>query len=199
MMAVSNASPLIVFARVGRLDLLGEMYSTVLVPPAVWREVAEAGARPGAAAIARAAWLQRRSVAAPRTVIQGTARRLGPGESEAIALANEFAGSVPLLLDDLKGRRVALELGLPVVRSAGVLVAAKDLELIAVRPLLEDLRNSDLHLSRQPSPKFSGERESRRAATTISDRPQQRERRGRPFRSRFVRRPSAVYQGRVQP
>ena len=150
MTAVRNASPLIVFARVGRLDLLGEVYSTVLVPPAVWREVAEAGARPGAAAIAQAAWLQRRSVAAPRTVIQGTARRLGPGESEAIALASEFAGSVPLLLDDLKGRRVALELGLPVVGSAGVLVAAKDLGLIAaVRPLLEDLRNAGLHLSRQ--------------------------------------------------
>lgn len=147
MTAVSNASPL--FARVGRLDLLGEIYSTVFVPPAVWREVVEAGARPGAAAIAQAAWLQRRTIATPPSTIRGT-ERIGPGEAEAIALASEFAGSVPLLLDDLKGRRVASELGLPVVGSAGALVAAKDLGLIiAVRPLLEELRFAGLHLSHQ--------------------------------------------------
>ena len=147
MTAVSNASPLILFARLGRLDLLGEMYAPVLVPPTVWREVVDVGGRPGAAAVAQAPWLQRRALAAPRTVIRASAR-LDPGESEAIALASEFAGSVPILLDDLKGRRVASELGLPVVGSAGVLIAAKSVGLIAaVRPLIEELCIAGLHLS----------------------------------------------------
>jgi predicted nucleic acid-binding protein len=45
---VTNSGPLIALASVGQLSILSALYTTVLVPEAVWREVTEAGAgRPG--------------------------------------------------------------------------------------------------------------------------------------------------------
>lgn len=38
--AVSNSSPLIALTQIGQLDLLRQLYASVLVPPAVAREVA---------------------------------------------------------------------------------------------------------------------------------------------------------------
>ena len=44
MSIVSNSSPLINLARIGRLDLLHHLYSELAVPGAVWREVVVEGA-----------------------------------------------------------------------------------------------------------------------------------------------------------
>jgi hypothetical protein len=46
---VSNASPpLVNLARIGKLDLLRELYGKLLIPEAVWREVVVDGAgQPG--------------------------------------------------------------------------------------------------------------------------------------------------------
>jgi predicted nucleic acid-binding protein len=57
MPAVSNSSPLIFYAVVGKPDLLHETYGEILIPPAVWQEaVASASGidRPGADDIRRA-------------------------------------------------------------------------------------------------------------------------------------------------
>jgi predicted nucleic acid-binding protein len=39
MSVVSNASPLISLARIGKLDLLRQLYGELLIPKAVWHEV----------------------------------------------------------------------------------------------------------------------------------------------------------------
>ena len=44
MPAVSDSSPLILYARIGRLDLLADTYGEIAVPPAVWAEVVTEGA-----------------------------------------------------------------------------------------------------------------------------------------------------------
>ena len=51
---ISDASVLIGLGAAGQIHLLREFYSELLVPPAVWADVTDAGTRPGAAA-ARAA------------------------------------------------------------------------------------------------------------------------------------------------
>lgn len=54
---VTNSGPLIALASVGQLDLLQSLYTIVLVPDAVWREVTEAGAgRPGARELLATSW-----------------------------------------------------------------------------------------------------------------------------------------------
>ena len=44
MTVISNASPLINLARIGKLDLLHELYGDLTIPEAVWREVVVEGA-----------------------------------------------------------------------------------------------------------------------------------------------------------
>jgi predicted nucleic acid-binding protein len=65
--------------------------------------------------------------------------RLGPGEQQAIALAYEL--KTLLLIDDRLGRTAARRLGLPITGLAGVLIQAKEANLIpAVLPILDEVR-----------------------------------------------------------
>ena len=44
MSIVSNSSPLVSLARIGRLDLLSQLYGELTIPEAVWQEVVVEGA-----------------------------------------------------------------------------------------------------------------------------------------------------------
>jgi len=106
-MIVSDAGPIIVFARIGRLSLLREVTGSLLIPDAVYDEiVVKKGGMPGAAEVAQAAWIQKASVA-NRSIIDGLPRVLHEGEREAIALAKERGAQ--LLVDEIRARRVAIE------------------------------------------------------------------------------------------
>ena len=74
-----------------------------------------------------------------RKYVVGWRLELAAGEAEAIALAVE-SGANLIVLDE-RGRRAAQRLGLPVIGTLGVLIAAKDRGLLAaVRPVLGALR-----------------------------------------------------------
>lgn len=137
-MIVADSGPLIAFALLRQLDLLRNLYKSVLVPPAVWAEVADNSERPGAVEIREADWLER--VPAVRVADALLLAELGPGEAEAICLSIE-RGGVQLLVDERKARRIAsVVYNLPVRGTIGTLAAAKRAGLIpAVRPLLFDL------------------------------------------------------------
>lgn len=155
MSAVSNSSPLILYARIGRLNLLHDVFDQILIPPAVWHEVVTAGGgRAGAAEVAQALWISRRSLA-DGVLAARLFAEVDPGEAEAIALTLHMTDAPVVLLDDLKARHIARDHGLSVVGSAGVLGLAKDLGLIsAVKPLLDDLRAAGLYLSHAAMSEF---------------------------------------------
>lgn len=141
MVAVSNASPLIALESIQRLELIAALFETVLIPPAVAREIRRsiASAPP---------WLQVHSLrAALPDIVQR--RTLGDGEREAVALAIEIhADSV--ILDDLPARRIAHAIGLTVVGTVGLLFAAKKAGLIdRIRPELDNLLKMSFFLSPQ--------------------------------------------------
>src|SRR6202022_3142479 len=67
-------------------------------------------------------------------------RRLGAGESEALALAIELKADW-IILDDLPARRSAQATGLNVIGTLGTLVTAKRTGLLtSIRPELDGLR-----------------------------------------------------------
>ena len=79
-LVVSNASPLIALEQIGHLQLLEQLFGSVLIPPAVVRKVAATVALPG--------WIEQHGLAQPvgPRILSAS---LGPGESEAISLAPE--------------------------------------------------------------------------------------------------------------
>ncbi|MGI8550766.1 MAG: DUF3368 domain-containing protein [Dehalococcoidia bacterium] len=148
MPAISNSSPLIRFARAERLELLRELFGSIVVPPAVWEEVVVTGAGlPDAEAVAMAGWIERADLPTPLPRIRAL-ERLGLGEAETIWLALQRSTTEPVLLDDYAARREALRRALNVRGSAGVLLMAKAGGLIpAVKPELDRLRSVGLYLS----------------------------------------------------
>ena len=103
MITVSNSSPIINLARIGKLDLLRQIFGTVTVPDAVWREVVVDGAgQAGARDVEQASWIRRATVK-NRDLVRALQQELDEGESEAIALACETQGSL-LLMDENLGR-----------------------------------------------------------------------------------------------
>ena len=144
--AVADTGPLIAFGRIGKLELLPQVLGEVLVPAAVAAECVADLDRPGARAIRdalRARLLIRCSDPAPS---QTPFPVLDAGESAAIRLALKM--SVPVLIDERTGRTIATKLGLRVIGTGGVLLAAKKRGLIdAVKPLLDAIAGNGYHLS----------------------------------------------------
>ena len=127
---VSDSSPLIALQQIGRLELLRGLFVKVLVPPAVVRETRRALVLPD--------WVCERGLRQPISPLI-LAAQLGPGESEALALATEISAH-RVILDDRAGRNLAARLALPMTGAVGILLAAKRRALLSeVKPELDAL------------------------------------------------------------
>jgi predicted nucleic acid-binding protein len=141
MIVVSNSSPLVGRAAIGRLALLHDLYDTIIVPRAVHQEVVIQGhGRPGAAEVQSLDWIACRDVDDPSVVI-ALESKLDRGEAEAIALAVELRADL-LLMDERLGRVEAARFGLRFVGILGVLIEAKARGLLdRIEPLLDELQD----------------------------------------------------------
>ena len=141
---VVNASPLVVLARAGRLDLLRLLGDRVVVPEAVAVEV-DAHSDEAARALKAEAWIDVvRLDAIPAAV---TAWDLGVGESAVLAWALARPGTLAVL-DDYAARKCAGVLGVAVKGTLGLALLAKKRNRVAeARALVEELRQAGLYLS----------------------------------------------------
>ena len=144
---VSNSTPLIHLAKIGRLELLREFFREVLIPEAVYREcVIEGGDSEDAQAIKNAEWIRVERITDER-LKRSLMIELDEGESETIVLALEKNAEL-VLMDDYDGREVARALGLRVAGTIGVLLKAKFAGKIAsLRDELEKLKATGFWLS----------------------------------------------------
>jgi predicted nucleic acid-binding protein len=127
---VSNSSPLIALSQIGRLDLLGQLQPQILIPPAVAKKV-----RPSVLRLPD--WIEVKPLSLPANpAIVSSAIGL---EREVIALGLELGAQI-LILDERPARRLATSLGLGVVGTVGLLLAAKDRGLLVrIKPELDRL------------------------------------------------------------
>jgi len=143
---ISDSTPLIALARIGELDLARSVFSKLVIPETVAKEVTEARAdAPGARKVAEAGWIEK-AVADP-LLVRPLLLLVDQGEAEAIALAQSAPGSL-LLTDDRKARRVARQLGIRVQGTLGLLARAKRAGVIpAVRPLITRLQATNYRIA----------------------------------------------------
>ncbi len=134
-MIVADTGPLIAFARIDRFELLRHVVHMLIIPDAVYDELVGSGrTRPGAGEVAAGVWIQQRAVE-NRDTLAELPTYLHLGERHAIALAEELGAS--LLIDEQRGRRIALERGVDVIGSLWVIAEAKQRgSLDRVRPVL---------------------------------------------------------------
>lgn len=139
MIVISDTSPITNLAAIAQLDLLRQLYDSIVIPRAVYNEMAGVNREvPGAAEVQSLDWIQTQTLNNPervREIRQG----IDQGEAEAIVLALELEADL-LLMDERRGRAVAARYGLSVTGLLGVLLQAKQNHLIAaVKPLLDQL------------------------------------------------------------
>ncbi|WP_243146643.1 hypothetical protein [Scytonema sp. UIC 10036] len=80
MIVVSDTSPISNLAAIGQLELLQQLYSTVIIPTAVYRELLNSGETdPAVLAIQSVNWIETRSVA-NITLLQTLQKNLDIGE-----------------------------------------------------------------------------------------------------------------------
>lgn len=155
MTIVSDTSPVLNLAAIDSLHLLGSLYPSVIIPPAVQGELASLAQRQSRFATSDPAalpsFLRVEPLSASAQIFAAEfRRRLHPGEAEAMALAIDLQADL-LLLDERAARLLARQQGLRTRGLLGVLVAAKRRHLVpAVAPLLDRLdREAHFHMSAQ--------------------------------------------------
>lgn len=137
---VSDASPLINLARAGQFNLLSVFYGRIVIPQAVYDEVVTHGAgRDGSREVQSASWIELQTPQ-DELAVRTLATELGRGEATAIVLSQELGASL-LLIDEIRGRRIAQQLGLQVRGTLGILARARrEKRILSLREVLDRLR-----------------------------------------------------------
>ena len=140
-LVISNTTPMINFAQIGRMDVLQQLFGEIVIPPAVADELHEKrDLFPAVASVMELPFIR---IVAPtdRSLVSTLTLDLHLGEAECLALAMEQTTDQLLLLDELAARRVARHRDLKFTWTIGCLNLAKAQNFIpAIAPLLDDLQ-----------------------------------------------------------
>lgn len=147
MIIVSDTTPLSELAKVGQMTLLRDIFGTIAIPQEVYREVTT-GVHPAVGEVQAATWIEVRSVADPQKIFDlHTTTQLHLGECAAIILAQEL-NAAQILIDERAARQVAESLNLAVIGTIGILLLAKNRNLISsVKELLDALMAEGMRIS----------------------------------------------------
>ncbi|MGC1375746.1 MAG: DUF3368 domain-containing protein [Anaerolineales bacterium] len=143
MIVISDTTPLIGLASIGRLDLLFALFGEVYIPQAVYDETVTHGRTEGIAkqAVASAGWIRAIKVQ-DRLAVDVLLDEMDLGEVETIVLAMEIKAEW-VLMDEKKGRRKLTQLNIPKIGTLGILLKAKQLGLISnLKSEIENLQKS---------------------------------------------------------
>jgi predicted nucleic acid-binding protein len=145
MIIVCDSSALFALAICDKLDLLDKLYNTVLIPGAVFRESIIQG-KPNAKKIKD--WAQNKVVEVTKAqLLNAFNLLLDRGEAEAVTLYKEKSADL-LLIDEIKGRKIARYYNVNIIGTLGILLKAKkDGVLSSIKPSIDLLQKSSIRIS----------------------------------------------------
>ena len=135
---ISDTSYLILLDKIGELEILNKLFGTIITTP----EVAIEFGQP------LPSWveIQQPSDKNYQSIIEASVDK---GEASAIALAIELDDCL-LIIDDLKGRRFANQIGRTIIGTIGVIVDAKLAGIItSVKPILTKIKSTNFRITEQ--------------------------------------------------
>ena len=142
MIVFSNTTPFIALASVGRLDLLPTLFGEIRVADIVARECA-AGGPILVPSLAQFSWV--RIMDSANCVPPANLLDLDQGEKLTLALAQRDQADL-VIVDEKMGRSLAELLGLRVTGTLGVLLRARQQNLISsFRQTAEAMRKQGIH------------------------------------------------------
>jgi predicted nucleic acid-binding protein len=150
---VSNSTPLIALSKVNRLYIIKELFGSIIIPDAVFIEVAtDKKGRAGKDEVSIAKWIRTMKVSNPLAV-GFLSVSLDPGEAEAITLSKEIKANL-LLIDDKDGRKAAKSVDIPITGTVGLLLRYYKGKKEDFKLALDELIAKGFRLSEQEYEKF---------------------------------------------
>ncbi len=135
---ISDTSCLIILSNIGELEILQKLYGKIITTSAIAVEYGEN----------LPTWILIEdpiNLSSQRILEM----QIDKGESSAIALALERNNSL-LILDDLKARKVAHNLGLLITGTIGVVIKAKLCGIIpSIKPIINKIKISNFRISEE--------------------------------------------------
>lgn len=124
---IADAGPLIIFAMTDNFFILKSLFQQIIIPKAVFNELAISDNLPGAKVLKKEIdsdfiKVEKIKKCDPRTLF------LDRGEAEAISLA--LKKKLPLLIDEKRGRLIASKSSLTYFGSGRILISAKKKKII---------------------------------------------------------------------
>jgi predicted nucleic acid-binding protein len=142
---VSNTTPIISLLKIGKLQILKDLYGTISIPQEVFNEIEAGKSKEFYADLSKIEWIKIEKIQNIKSLSYFL--DLDKGEAEAIILATEIEADL-IILDETLGRFHAKHAGLKVTGTAGILIKAKNSGYITkLKPLLLELRLKSVWLS----------------------------------------------------
>lgn len=136
MIIVSDTSPITNLLKIGRVNLLQQIFKEIIIPEGVYEELIRIPSNKKQ--IEKISWIKKQKPKDEK-LLNELLKILDRGESESIALALELKAEY-LLIDERKGRKIANKYGITITGILGVLRRAKLKGYIEkVKPLLDQL------------------------------------------------------------
>ena len=153
MIVIADTTPIITLIKLRRLELLENLFGSIMIPTAVYDELTINPRFEKEAEIVRECKFFKCCNVSDRQSIKFLREIVGldAGESEAIALSDERAADL-IIIDERRGRKVAQKLGLKITGTIGILIQSFDNGLISKSEILscvEKLRDSDIRIGGQ--------------------------------------------------
>lgn len=145
MIVVSDTSPLCYLILIDGIELLPQLYGRVIIPEAVYQELAAMGAPDKVQAWTAhcPSWLEVQSVVSEP---DSELNQLDAGERGAITLAEQLRASL-VLLDEKAARQIAIGRGLQVIGLLGILGVAAEQGLTNFAVMIERLQHTNFWAS----------------------------------------------------
>ena len=142
---VSNTTPIISLLKVGKLEILKELYQELFIPYEVYLEIEAGKNKEYYTDLTKVEWIRVVKIQSEKSLLFFL--DLDKGEAEAIVLANEINADL-IILDETLGRFHAKHVGLNVTETIGVLLKAKETGIIdKIKPVLYELLLKGIWLS----------------------------------------------------
>ncbi len=133
---ISDTSCLILLSKIDELELLKGLADNIFITETILQEYGKA----------LPAWIKVK-LPSDNCYQKILEMDLDPGEASAIALSLETENSI-LIIDDLKGRKVAERLKLKYSGTFGLILKAKQLGIVsAVNPIINKIRKTNFRFS----------------------------------------------------
>lgn len=144
---IVNSTPMIIFSKIGMIDILHKLFGEIIIPQAVYDEITYKSDIV-CKIVENNNWINTAKIGSNADKVMYKSK-LHDGEVEVMILAQEMGKDVLVIIDDNAAKKAAKYLGLTVTGTLGVLLMAKRRDYIDnLKDVIKLMKDHGFYVSR---------------------------------------------------